>query len=267
VKEDIALLISDMDAFELSAKLGESRSPVKAKAGQEATEDLEIEAGTTDLPAGPAVSELGSLGLTIKVTGGKIEIMENRVIVKKGGVISETAAGVMGKLDIMPFSVGFVPLVAYDSKLKKIFEELKIDKEATVELMKEMFGKTRSLSVNIGYICKDTLGLMLGKAGSHERALASLVKAPEGVPSSKDNSAELQEGKEEPAEEPEAPADTPTDTGEGKEKVEENKEEVKEETVEEEKKEGMEKPEEEKKEEAEEKVEVKEESKEKKENE
>jgi len=120
-KEDIAILISDMDAFELSKKLSENKNPVKAKTGQEAPEDVEIEAGPTDLPAGPAVSELGSLGLVVKITDGKIEILEPRVVVKKGKIINEEAASVMGKLGILPFSVGFIPDVAYDSKDNIIF--------------------------------------------------------------------------------------------------------------------------------------------------
>ena len=121
IKEDIAFISSNIDAFELSATLSDSKSSVKAKAGQESNIDIEVEAGPTDLPAGPAVSELGALGLQVQVKDGKIEIRNPKVIVKKGQIISEGAASVMGKLNIMPFYVGFIPLVAYDSNSKSIF--------------------------------------------------------------------------------------------------------------------------------------------------
>src|SRR3989338_3892715 len=58
LKEDIALLISDDDAFKLAETLDKEKIPIKAKAGQTAPENIRIEAGPTDLPAGPAVSEL-----------------------------------------------------------------------------------------------------------------------------------------------------------------------------------------------------------------
>jgi large subunit ribosomal protein L10 len=175
LKEDIALLITNLDVFELAIKLLENQSPVKAKAGQIAEEDIEIEAGTTDLPAGPAVSELGSLGLTVKVTNGKIEILENKVVVKTGQEINETAAGVMAKLDILPFSVGFSPYVAYDSESNKLFTELKVDKEGTLNDMKQMFAKAIAFASNIGYYTKETIGQLLVKASIHEKSLDKLI--------------------------------------------------------------------------------------------
>src|SRR3989344_3888733 len=88
IKEDNAILISQMDAFDLAGKLAESKSPVKAKVGQIAEMDIHIEPGPTELVAGPVVSELGALGLKIEIKGGKIEIKEAKIIVKKGQAIS-----------------------------------------------------------------------------------------------------------------------------------------------------------------------------------
>ncbi|MAG07384.1 50S ribosomal protein L10 [Candidatus Pacearchaeota archaeon] len=201
VKEDIALLISEKGAFDLAQKLSKTKSPVKAKPGQEAQEDIEIEAGVTELLAGPAVSELGSVGLTVKVTNGKIEIIENRVITKKGQIISDEAASVMGKLDVLPFSVGFIPLVAFDTESNLIFEDLKIDPEATVEEMKNIFAKLRGFAVSLGYISKDTIGLMLGKAAGHERALEGLVKEDVSEEKSEENVEKKEEVSEEKKEE------------------------------------------------------------------
>ena len=84
VKEDVAFLFSDIDSFELAAELIEKKSPSSAKAGQEAPEDIEVQEGMTDLVPGPAISELGALGIKIQIDKGKIGIKESKVIVKKG---------------------------------------------------------------------------------------------------------------------------------------------------------------------------------------
>jgi len=175
VKEDIAILLSQSDAFELSAKLADSKVPVKAKTGQIAEYDIIVEPGPTDMVAGPVVSELGAVGLKIEIKGGKIEIKEQKVLVKKGGKISEAACGIMSKLNIMPFSVGFIPLVAYDSKEDKVFTSLIIDKAGTLKTMKELFSKSMAFAVSRTYACKETIGFLLAKASSHEKALSVLV--------------------------------------------------------------------------------------------
>jgi len=216
-KEDIAILISDSDAFELSETLSKNTSPVKAKTGQEAQDDIEIEAGPTSLPAGPAVSELGSIGLTVKINNGKIEILEPRVVVKKGKIINEEVAGVLGKLDMTPFSVGFIPLVAFDSASGNVFTQLNVDKEGTINEMKNMFAKLRSFAVNLGYISAETIGMLLAKAGSHEKALSGLVNEDKAESEEK-----VVEEKEEEKAEEEKKEEAEV---EGEEKAEEEKKE------------------------------------------
>ena len=177
IKEDNAILISQIDAFELATKLAESKSPVKAKIGQIAEMDIHIESGPTELVAGPVVSELGALGIKIEIKSGKIEIKEAKTIIKKGQAISEAATNIMGKLNILPFSVGFIPLVAYDSQSGKIYTSLIIDKKETLNTLKNYFAKARAFAVSIGYISKDTIGLLLAKAASHERAISSVINS------------------------------------------------------------------------------------------
>lgn len=176
IKEDVAIMMSDVDCFDLSKRLSQSRTPVKAKTGQKAENDIEVEAGETNLPAGPAVSELSGLGLQVMVKAGKIEIRESRVIVKKDQIISEAASSIMAKLNILPFLVGFIPLVAYDSKSDKVYTNLIIDSEGTLNKLKEAFAKSRAFAVNLGYICEDTIRLLISKAGNHERAINRLIK-------------------------------------------------------------------------------------------
>ena len=179
LEDSIAILFSDLDSFELAGELSNNKSPAKAKAGQEAPEDIEVSAGPTDLIPGPAISELGALGIQIQIEKGKITIKEPRVIAKEGEKISSGAADVMNKLDIKPFSVGFIPLCAFDNEEGKFYSELKIDKEATLEELKTFYSKALSFAVEIGYSNENTIRFLIGKAGLHEKVLKNLKPAEE----------------------------------------------------------------------------------------
>ena len=179
IKENVAILFSDMDCFELAGELVRNKTPAKAKAGQEAPEDIEIPAGPTELVPGPAISELGALGIRIQIDKGKINIKEPKIIAEKGAKISSGAADIMNKLDIKPFTISLIPLVGYDSHEKKLYLDIKIDREKTLEELKRAFGKALPFAVSIGYICKDTVSLLIRKAGMQEIAIEKLLNTPE----------------------------------------------------------------------------------------
>src|SRR3989338_964853 len=177
IEESTAILFSDMDAFELAAELVNKRSPVKAKSGQEAPSDIEVPAGPTELVPGPAISELGALGIQIQIDKGKINIKEPRIIVKKGEKISAGAADIMNKLGIKPFLVGFVPLAAFDTKEKKVYLEIHIDTEGAVNEIKSLFMKALPFAVGIGYATEGTIKLLIGKAEIYGKVLEKFGKA------------------------------------------------------------------------------------------
>lgn len=179
IDDNIAILFSDIDCFELAAELVKNKSPAKARAGQESPDDIEIPAGPTELIPGPAISELGALGIQIQIDKGKINIKEPKVIVKKGEKISAGAADVMSKLDIKPFSIGLTPLVGYDSDEKKLYLEIHIDREKTIADLKKAFGKALPFAVEIGYAADDTIKFILLKANLHAKALAKFENTPE----------------------------------------------------------------------------------------
>ena len=188
IGENIAILFSDLDSFELAHELVKNKSPAKAKSGQEAPEDIEVLAGPTDLMPGPAISELGALGIQIQIEKGKIAIKEPKVIVKKGKKISANAADVMNKLDMKPFSVGFIPLVAFDTKEEKLYLNININEEEAVNEMKNLFGRALAFAVSMGYSSKDTIKFLLAKACINEKILENL--------SSKENSEKKEETSE-----------------------------------------------------------------------
>lgn len=207
IDESFALLFSDLDTYELSADLLKSKTPSKAKTGQEAPMDIVIPAGPTDLVPGPAISELGALGIQIQIKDGKIEIKEPKVIAKEGEKIKQNAADLMGKLDIKPFSIGFTPLVALDTQTNTIYTEIKIDKEGTIEDLKYAASRALPFAVEIGYISDDTINFMISKAAAQERKLIRIITGePEPVVAQEPAAEKENAPKEETKEEEKAPA-------------------------------------------------------------
>lgn len=176
-KDATAILFSDMEAYQLAAKLLDNKSPAKAKPGQKAPMDIEIQAGMTELVPGPAISELGAVGLQVKVTNGKLEIREPKVIVKEGQPISQKAADVMSKLDIKPFSIGFIPVAAIDIPAGKVYTEININPEEAVANLKELFSRALPFAVSIGYTTKDTISFILQKAERNAIAMTSFTSS------------------------------------------------------------------------------------------
>lgn len=190
IDDSFAILFSDIDAFELAGNLIKYKSASKAKPGQIAPTDIEIPAGPTELVPGPAISELGAVGLQVQVENGKLTIKEPKVIVREGEKIKSNVADIMNKLDIKPFSIGFTPICAFDNQEKKLYAEIKIDKEKTIDELKYAFGKALPFALEIGYTTKDTITFMIGKAGTHANKINRIMTgepepeiAPEGVPS------------------------------------------------------------------------------------
>ena len=181
ISEDIAIIFSDLDCFDLAYELVKNKVPAGAKIGQETPMDIEIPAGPTDLIPGPAISELGALGIKIVIEGGKINIKEPKIIVKQGQKITENAVGIMNKLGIKPFTVGFIPLLGFDTKEEKIYFDIKIDPQGTIAELKYAFSKALPFAVSIGYVNKDTIKFLIRKAAMQEKALNNLVAGKEDI--------------------------------------------------------------------------------------
>jgi large subunit ribosomal protein L10 len=159
----------------LSALLSDNQSPAKAKAGDIVQEDITIEPGPTELPPGPAISELSAVGLKVAVESGKLAIKNTHVIVKKGDAVKDNVASVLAKLNINPMKVGFEPLAAYNSKEDKVYVGIKIDKKKAYEELREMIGKALGFAVNIRYPVIETIKFLFAKASAEEKVIQSII--------------------------------------------------------------------------------------------
>jgi ribosomal protein L10 len=174
IKEDCAIAVSNDSAFELAAWFTDNQSPVSAKEGQVAEEDISISEGPTELVPGPVISELGALGLQIMVEEGKITIRKTKVVIKKGDKVNSSAASILQKLGVKPFTVGITPLAVYDADEKKVYVGIKVDKKKTITELLVSYSRALGFARGINYVCRETIGQLLAKANSHANALNKL---------------------------------------------------------------------------------------------
>jgi large subunit ribosomal protein L10 len=175
VTSDIAIFFSQEDTFKLSALLADNQTPAKAKAGEISPDDINVDPGPTDLIPGPAISELSGVGLKVAVENGKLAIKQGATIVHKGDKITENVASVLGKLNINPMKVGFIPIAAYDSSSDKVYVDIIINKEETLESLRTLIGKALSFAANIKYTTKETIKYFIATACTEEKAIESLM--------------------------------------------------------------------------------------------
>jgi large subunit ribosomal protein L10 len=179
VEASSAFIFSSLDPYELAGIFVENKQPAFAKAGQIAPADLKVEKGPTDLPAGPAITELSNAGLKVGVEGGKIAIKEAKVLVKKGDVIPKTVAEVLQKLEMMPFTIEMAVLAAYDSNDKIIYTNIVIDREGFLNKLKTSYSSAYNFAVNLGFACKETINGLLKRAEREALAIEKLAKPAE----------------------------------------------------------------------------------------
>lgn len=174
-RSNFALLFSSLDVYELAAVIAEHKKPARIKPGQISPKDIVIEAGPTDLPAGPAISDLSKVKIKAGIEGGKIVIKERCVLTKQGEKVSEDVAAVLAKLEIMPLSVGLEPLAGYDSKKHKVYSNINVNKQEVIEELKRCSQQSFVLAVHIAYMTSETIKAILRKADIQSNFILNMV--------------------------------------------------------------------------------------------
>lgn len=177
LQADVAFFFAHSDPFELSGILSDKQVPSRARAGDIAPEDIEIQPGPTDLVPGPAISELSGVGLKVAVKEGKLEIIKGAIVARKGDPVKENVASVLGKLGISPIRVGFRPIAAYDSQNDKTYVGIVIDKVGTLEHLRDSIKKALGFAAHVNYPTPETVRYFISKAAAEEKALQHKVNA------------------------------------------------------------------------------------------
>jgi len=203
----IAVLMSNMNSFELSNLIEKYKSYTYYKPGDTASSEIVIPEGDTGIPPGPMLSVFGKLKIPTKVVGNSIQISKDTSVAKPGDKISPELASLLQKLDLPLKEVRLRIKVAYDGGVvipgdklllnideytemlkKAVLDYLKIGVEIALpepEILRLTLAKAHrealSLAVEAAFITPDTIGEIIKAAHSKALALAVEVsgKAPE----------------------------------------------------------------------------------------
>ena len=164
IEGPVALIFTNENPFRLFKQLKEKRSPATAKAGDVATKDVVIEKGSTGLPPGPAISTLQKIGLKASVQGGKIAVLQDKVVAKSGEKISGDVAAVLSLLKIEPLEIGLNLTAVYDGGTVYEKSVLDINVDDYISELQKCAQQAINLSINAGYPTKQTIEMMIQKA-------------------------------------------------------------------------------------------------------
>ena len=70
-----------------------------------------------------------------------------------------------------------MPIGAYSATDDKVYFDIKIDKHAILESLREAIGKSFGFSVNIKYVNKSNIGFFITKAGAEGKALEKIIES------------------------------------------------------------------------------------------
>jgi large subunit ribosomal protein L10 len=163
-KLEPALLFSNENPFSLYRILKENRTPASAKPGDVTTKDIIVTQGPTPLPPGPAISTLQKVGIKASVQGGKIAVMQDKIVCKAGGTISEDIASVLNLLKIEPMEIGLDLIAACEDGLLYNKDVLDVDQDQYIKDIQMAIRQAVNLSVNTGYLTKLTAPMAAQKA-------------------------------------------------------------------------------------------------------
>jgi len=172
VSEIPALILTNLDAFKLNRLIEKNQVPAFAKPGEVAPEDIIVKAGPTQFTPGPMIGELAMAGIKTKVENGKLTVIKDTIIAKKGDVIDETKAKIMKKLDKKPMKVGLTLKAVSEGGAIYLAEQLHINLEQYINNISKAHAQGINLAFNSGVLIKETIELLLTKAYNDARNLS-----------------------------------------------------------------------------------------------
>ena len=87
-----ALILTDMNPFELYFFLEKNRVPAPAKTGDTVPDEITVPSGNTGFPPGPILSKFGKLKIPTRIEEGSIWIIKDTVVASQGDTVSADMA-------------------------------------------------------------------------------------------------------------------------------------------------------------------------------
>ena len=165
-------MFTNMSPFKLNVLLAKNKIMMAARGGDIASIDVIVPAKNTGIAPGPMLTEFKEAGIPTKIDQGTIWIAKDTTPVKKGEVINEKLAALLGKLDIKPVEAGIGLYSAVEEGFKYAKEEMIIDVEKIRDEIAQAHQEAVSLSIEAAYVTLDNIPQILSKAAQHARSLS-----------------------------------------------------------------------------------------------
>lgn len=165
-------IFTNMSPFKLNVLLAKNKIMMAARGGDIASVDIIVPAKNTGIAPGPMLTEFKEAGIPTKIDQGTIWIAKDSTPVKKGGVINEKLAVLLGKLDIKPVEAGISLYTALEEGLKYAEAEMVIDVEKIRNAFAQYHQEALSLSIEAAYVTPENISQILSKASQSARSLS-----------------------------------------------------------------------------------------------
>jgi len=165
-------MFTNMSPFKLNVLLTKNKILLAARSGDTASIDVVIPPKNTGIAPGPMLTDFKQAGIPTKIDQGTIWILRKTIPVKKGEVISEKLAALLGKLDIKPVEAKISLAGALEEGLQYSKEDLVVDVEKFGEELAIAHQEAIALTIEIGYITPENIQQILSKAAQSARSVS-----------------------------------------------------------------------------------------------
>ncbi len=159
----VALILTNDSPFAINKFFKENKKRRAAKTGEVAPFDIVVPEGETDLPPGPALSELKGAGINVQIKGGKIVVSKESVVAKSGETLNDLKTKALQKLNVKPFEISVKLIAGYDQHYIYSAELLNIDETLPAALGSSL-NDAFNLSINAKYPTKQNVEILLRDA-------------------------------------------------------------------------------------------------------
>ena len=165
-------LFTNMSPFKLNVLLSKNKIMMAARGGDIASVDIVVPAKNTGIAPGPMLTEFKEAGIPTKIDQGTIWIQKDTTPVKKGEMINEKLAALLGKLDIKPVEAGISLYTALEEGLKYAAEEMIVDVAKVRNAFTQFHQEAVSLSIEAAYVTAENINQILSKAAQSARSVS-----------------------------------------------------------------------------------------------
>ncbi|MGI0057571.1 MAG: 50S ribosomal protein L10 [Nitrosarchaeum sp.] len=165
-------IFTNMSPFKLNVLLAKNKIMMAARGGDIASVDIVVPAKNTGIAPGPMLTEFKEAGIPTKIDQGTIWIQKDTTPVKKGEIINEKLATLLGKLDIKPVEAGISLYTALEEGLNYAAEEMIVDVAKIRNEFAQFYQEAISLSIEAAYVTSDNITQILSKASQSARSIS-----------------------------------------------------------------------------------------------